>query len=423
MSAPGEPAAKLPPEALEIRGRPRPVARLSRKALVALLGVSATLVLGGTLWALRPPAKKTAGQELYSTDRRALAEGLDALPKDYGAIGASTGTGPGVPRLGPPLPGDLGRPILNAMESGRLAPEDVPALGAPSKADALAADQARQQAVKSAQDAIGSGLFSASDTRAGTTAIVGSAVGGDAAALIQTPPQSGSGGGVLTAAPAGGSGAASLSRHEAFASLAGDQTTVSAHSLEPPPSPYAVMAGTTIEAALVTGLDSDLPGQIIASVTKPVFDTVTGRILLIPQGARLLGTYDSQTAMGETRAMVVWTRLILPDSRSIVLDRLPGTDAQGLAGVTDQVDNHWGRVIGGAALSSLLDVGAELAAPQEDISTSGGGQIVIATRNGVQDTINQVGQELTRRNLDLKPTIKVRPGTELELGHRAASGP
>jgi type IV secretion system protein VirB10 len=131
-----------------------------------------------------------------------------------------------------------------------------------------------------------------------------------------------------------------------------------------------------------------------------------------PQGARLLGTYDSQTAFGDSRAMVVWTRLILPNGRSVILDRLSGVDPQGFAGVADSVDHHWRRLIGGAAVSSLLGVGAELAAP----STSGGdSQIVIATRNGVQDAVNQVGQELTRRNLDIKPTIEVRPGLPLRV--------
>lgn len=407
MSTIEPPSAKAPPESLAIRARPRPVTRLSRKALAGILGVSAALILGGTFWALRPPAKKAASDELYSTDRKAIAEGLNTLPKDYGSLGGAGG----VPRLGPPLPGDLGRPILGAEQAGRLPAGAVPAIGAGS-APTAAADEVRQQQIKAAQDAMGSGLFSVSDVR-GVAGGGGPGPGGpgaDLGTLAQalTAPVAGA------SAPSATAGALTPSRHEAFATAASDQATVSSHRLETPPSPYTVMAGTVIAAALVTGLDSDLPGQVIATVTAPVFDSVTGKTLLIPQGARLLGAYDSQVAFGESRAMVVWTRLVLPDGRSVVLDRLAGADAQGYAGVADTVDNHWGRLVGGAVLSSALGVGAELASPETQ-TTGNNGEIIIATRNGVQDTVNQVGQELTRRNLDIKPTIKVRPGFPLRV--------
>lgn len=395
------PRAKAPPETLEIRARPRPVTRLSRKALAGILGVSAVLVAGGTLWALRPSDKKASPGELYSTDRRTTAEGLSTLPKDYAALGA----GSAVPKLGPPLPGDLGRPILNAEQAGRLPAGAVPPIGTAGAA-AGPADEVRQQQIKAAHDAIGSGLFSVSDVH---TAAAGGASSG-------APTDLGSLAQALTVPALATLGADALtpSRHEAFAGAASDMATVSTHRLEAPASPYTVMAGTIIPAALVTGLDSDLPGQVIATVTAPVFDTVTGKTLLIPQGARLLGAYDSQVAFGEIRAMVVWTRLILPNGQSVVLDRLAGTDPAGYAGVADTVDNHGGRLIGGALLTSALGVGAELASPQSQASGNGN-EIVIATRNGAQDTVNQVGQELTRRNLDIKPTIKVRPGFQLRV--------
>ncbi len=406
MTGPADPVTKAQPEALAIRARPRPVTRLSRKALAGLLGVAALAVLGGTIWALKPPAKKTSPDELYSTDRKATAEGLNTLPKDYAALGAANA---GVPKLGPPLPGDLGRPILRAQQDGHMAADGAPPIGEAGSSGATAADQVRQQQLKSAQDAIGSPLFSVSDTRGAASAIAGAGAG-DVGALVQalTPANP-----AANASPAAPSGSAP-SRHEAFASAPGDQLTVSPHRIDAQASPYSVMAGTTIDAALVTGLDSDLPGQVIATVTAPVFDTVTGHTLLIPQGSRLLGVYDSQVAFGESRAMVVWTRLTLPNGRSEVLDRLSGTDGQGFAGVTDTVDNHWGRLVGGAVVSSLLGVGAQLAAPQNQTNGSSG-EIVIATRNGVQDTVNQVGQEFTRRNLDIKPTIKVRPGYPIRV--------
>lgn len=395
MTAP----AKEAPEALAIRAKPRPVTRLSRKAIAGLLGGAALMMLGGTLWALRPPAAKPAPDELYSTEHRAVAEGVSRLPQDYAAA-ANEGDSVAAPKLGPPLPGDLGLPIVAAQTDGRMAGGGAPSIGSPDPGGPTVASQAREQRLKAAQDAIASPLFSVSD-RGRAAPSIGSEAGGVQDALA-----------IPAAAAAPSQNGPTLSRHEAFANASGDQQTASAHRLEAPASPYSVLAGTVIPAALVTGLNSDLPGQVIATVTATVYDTVTGRTLLVPQGSRLLGTYDSQTAFGDSRAMVVWTRLILPNGRSVILDRLPGVDAQGFAGVADSVDHHWRRLIGGAAVSSLLGVGAEVASPQTNGSDS---RIVIAARNGVQDTVNQVGQELTRRNLDIKPTIKVRPGFPLRV--------
>jgi type IV secretion system protein VirB10 len=162
-----------------------------------------------------------------------------------------------------------------------------------------------------------------------------------------------------------------------------------------------------IPAALITGINSDLPGQVIASVTEPVYDTATGRYLLIPQGSKLIGRYDSQVAFGQQRVLLVWMRLILPDASSIALDKLPGVDAAGYAGLEDAVNWHWDKLLSGAALSTLIGVGAELAAPQ---NRTDGNQVIVAARGSVQDSVNQVGQEITKRNLNVQPTLTIRPG-------------
>jgi type IV secretion system protein VirB10 len=167
------------------------------------------------------------------------------------------------------------------------------------------------------------------------------------------------------------------------------------------------MAGTVIPAALITGINSDLPGQVLATVTENVYDTAIGRHLLIPQGSRLIGQYDSQIAFGQRRVLLAWTRLMLPDASSIALDRLPGVDASGYAGLQDGVDWHWQQLLAGAALSTLIGVGAELAAPDR---SNGQSQVIVATRQSVQDSVNQVGQELTRRSLNVQPTLTIRPG-------------
>jgi hypothetical protein len=156
------------------------------------------------------------------------------------------------------------------------------------------------------------------------------------------------------------------------------------------------MAGTIIPAALVTGLNSDFPGEIIATVTQNVYDTVTGRYLLLPLGTRLLGQYDSQVTYDQRRVLLVWTRLLMPDGSSMVHERLPGVDMAGYFGVEDGVNWHWGQIFVGAVLTTLLGVNAQLVAANTNTNS---GSIVIATRQSAQDSANQVGQKITRENL------------------------
>jgi type IV secretion system protein VirB10 len=198
-------------------------------------------------------------------------------------------------------------------------------------------------------------------------------------------------------------------RKAAFLAGAPDSKIYASGSLQTPRSPFQVMAGTIISAAMVTGLNSDLPGQAIANVTEPVYDTVTGKTLLIPQGSRLLGAYDAQVAYGQSRVLLVWTRLVMPDGSSIVLDRLSGTDTKGFAGLEDETDNHWGKLVAGAALSTLLGVGAELGSGNRG-SIDGTDTVVVATGRSAENSVNQVGQQVTRRNLNIQPTLTVRPG-------------
>ena len=189
---------------------------------------------------------------------------------------------------------------------------------------------------------------------------------------------------------------------------ASNQRTVSVERLTASASPNIVQAGSIIPAALITGIRSDLPGQITAQVTQNVYDSITGRILLIPQGARLIGEYDSQITAGQTRVLLAWDRLILPDGRSIVLERQPGTDAAGYAGLQDRVDQHWGNMLKAAAISTLLGIGSEMA-------TNNNSSLVQALRYGTQDTINQTGQQIVRRQLDVPPTLTIRPGYPLRI--------
>ena len=375
-------AARPDPAAFQLRGEPPRVMRLSRKAL-AVVGVAAGLGIGGSLiYSLRPPGEKAA-QELYNTDSRDTAETITSGPRDYAQA----------PRLGPPLPGDLGRPIVSAQQRG----EDVPVrpIGAqPGRPDprAQAAEAAWQRAAQERDAARTSSVFLGSGgARTGTEPI---STPGLPAPSAQEPAQQAAQG--------------DQAGKRAFMAQAANQRTLSAERLTAPASPNIVQAGSIIPAALITGVHSDLPGQITAQVTANVYDSPTGRILLIAQGARLIGEYDSEIAAGQTRVLLAWDRLIMPDGRSIVLERQPGADGAGFAGLQDRVNQHWGNLLRAAAVSTLLGVGTELGADSEDDLTR-------ALRRGSQDTINQTGQQIVRRQLNVQPTLTIRPGHPLRV--------
>jgi type IV secretion system protein TrbI len=175
-----------------------------------------------------------------------------------------------------------------------------------------------------------------------------------------------------------------------------------------PASPYVLQAGAVIAAALITGIRSDLPGQITAQVTEHVYDSPTGRTLLVPQGTRIIGQHDSNVQFGQNRVLLVWNRLIFPNGRSIVLERQPVADTQGYAGLQDGVDYHWWDLAKATGLSSLLSIGAELGAIGDE-------RLISAIRNGAQDTINDVGQQIVRRQLKVGPTLTIRPGFPVRI--------
>ncbi|MCY1165294.1 Bacterial conjugation TrbI-like protein [compost metagenome] len=388
-------AGKVAPEAVALRAQPRPVTRLNRRTLAVLVGGLSVAVLGATIWSLQPQRRGAGEQtELYNVDRVSKSEGLDGLPSDYSKLPQK------VPELGPPLPGDLGPAIVNSQQPA------VAAYAAPGHDpnDALR---------KEAEAAAASSVFfrSGGQGQAAVTATTAPGVPGAANTLAAFDP--------LAAGPASAAAqlaapAAAQSRqdqNETFLQSGSKETRNSGH-LALPASPYQVMAGTVIAGALVTGIKSDLPGDVIATVTEPVYDSATGKFLLIPQGSRILGRYNSRVSHGQSRVQVVWNRVILPDTSSLTLDNLIGTDPAGYSGLEDDVDWHWDRIVAGAVLTTLLGVGAELAAPE---NRQDGNRIVIAGRDSAQDSINQVGQEITRRNMDIQPTLTIRPGLPVRV--------
>ncbi|MCB1414141.1 MAG: TrbI/VirB10 family protein [Xanthobacteraceae bacterium] len=363
---------------MRLRAEPPRVTRLSRKVLASAAAV-ALVGIGGTLiYALQTRAPGDGGKELYSTSNRQPADGLAGLPKDY--------TGP---VLGPPLPGDLGRPILDAQNRGQ--PVVPPTITAP------AVDRAEERRLAEEEAARLSRVFFQTEARTGSPAAMpgGATTAGltglDFAGLTGQPGQQ-----------------TTQDRQLAFLNAPVDRRTTSADRIMAPASPFVLQAGAVIPAALITGIRSDLPGQITAQVTEPVYDSPTGRILLVPQGTRIIGQYDNKVQFGQRRVLLVWNRLIMPNGRSIVLERQPGADSHGYAGLEDGVDYHWWDLAKAAGLSTLLSVGAELAVNDED-------RLLSAIRDGGQNTINDAGQQIIRRQLNVAPTLTIRPGFPVRI--------
>ncbi|MBO0712033.1 MAG: TrbI/VirB10 family protein [Acetobacteraceae bacterium] len=345
---------------MRLRSRRPPVTRLSRRVLLGL-GTVAAIGIGGALFFALKPQHQTTGSELYNTNNRSTPDGLANLPRDY------TGLAKPAPQLGPSLPGD--RPMAGVPASGMLT------------------EPAQQRIAQEEEAARVSHLFAT--TNVGKTA------------TAPAPPSA-----PAPATSTSGSADHTSQDHKlAFLNGAVDRRTTSPDRVQAPASKYILQAGAVIPAALITGLRSDLPGQVTAQVTEDVYDSPTGKILLIPQGARLVGQYDAQISFGQTRALLVWNRLIIPNGRSIILERQPGADPEGYAGLEDEVDNHWGMLFKGAILSTLLSVGSEAG-----ISGNNNGSLAEAIQQGMSQSVNQTGQQVVGRSLNVQPTITIRPG-------------
>ncbi|MGC2782239.1 MAG: TrbI/VirB10 family protein [Roseiarcus sp.] len=356
---------------MRLRVRRAPVMRLSRKVLLGL-GTTAALGIGGALFLALKPQHRAAGSELYDTNNRNTPDGLATLPKDYTGLPKST------PQLGPPLPGDLGRPILNA---GAPAPVmSMPTAGSSPEEQRIAQEQEAARV---------SHLFATTNV-----ALTGAASSPLPAAAQPT-----------VAATNGGTTDLTSQDHKlAFLNGHVDRRTTSPDRVQPPASPNFLQAGAVIPASLITGLRSDLPGPVTAQVTEDVYDSPTGKTLLIPQGARLIGQYDAQVSFGQSRALLIWNRLIMPNGKSIVLQRQPGADSEGYAGLEDEVDNHWGMLFQAAILSTLLSVGSETGTSNNENA------LVQAIRQGASQSFSQTGEQLVGRSLNVQPTITIRPG-------------
>ena len=304
-----------------------------------------------------------------------------------------------MPKLGLPLPGDLGRPILERQRQlGGMVPPD-PAADAVSRA-AQEAEAERQRIAAEQKAARESGVML--QLAGGGRAAAPAPVTTDAS----VPPAS-----AETAKPLldPDRDPNAQGRKNELVGHANRDDDINPHALAQSVSPWTLQAGSIIAASLITGLNSDLPGLVTAQITENVYDSVTGRGLLIPQGSRLIGSYDSVVAFGQSRALVVWQRIILPDGSSIRIDNVPATDTQGYAGLSDRIDRHTWQLLKGVALSTLLGVGTELSFGSTE------SDLVRAIRESAQQSGARAGDQLVTRNLNIQPTLRVRPGWPLRV--------
>ncbi len=397
MSAPEQPASPPPkadPETLVLHSKPPAIIRFKRGLIIAMVALGALAIIGVTWIALKPATLDL----IADTETRINAE--NKRPPDALASGPQSYAD--VPKLGPKLPGDLGKPILDkrrtmATENGGSLRSDQDALNAAQAAETERQRLAAEQRKVREADVI------VSLSRAPSATAEAIPVASNPAVRTPTPPNPENIEFDQTNDPN------AQGRKIAFAKAGNNDEVVSAHRLQAAPSPWTLTAGSIISASLITGLKSDLPGLVTAQVTENAYDSITGLTILIPQGSRLIGEYDSVIAFGQSRALLVWQRLILPDGSSIRIDNAPASDTSGYAGLSDKIDNHSWKLLKGIALSTLLGMGTELTFGSSE------SDLVRAIRESTQQNADRAGQQLVGKNLTIQPTITIRPGFPLRI--------
>ena len=385
------------PDPLQLRTRPRRVTRVNRRVLIVVAGVGLALLAGLILIALDPPSwRKTGnGPELVIVERKATPDGLDRLPSSYDRLDANKQAPPkslpsGVPQLKDADPVNdleraekvrLARLAAQARESGtsfRLQQKNAPTEPARNSALAAPSSPARTEPEPLAAAA-------AATTR------------------LRSP---------LDGTPSGAD-ATDQTRKLAFLKAGPEKEIYNPHAQQTPVSPYQLMAGTIIAASLVTGLNSDLPGFVIAQVTEHAYDTVSGEHLLIPQGSKLFGRYDSKVAFGQNRVLVIWTDIIFPNGSTLQIGGMAGTDAAGYGGFSDKVDNHLLQTFGSAILVALIGAGTEMMLPQDSNNT--GNDAENSARESFAETFGEISEQTVSKNLDVQPTLEIRPGYQFNV--------
>ncbi len=402
------------------------VSRINRKLVMSLMiifGIIATLSL---IWAVSPNRKTREAAvkpEVSAKQSPNLPDNVMDSPTSYNDLAKDRN----VPQLGPPVPGEVGAlqlqqqreagRSLSAAADGKPAYRAYPASSGTGSSPQLTPEQqavqaAAEQRRKEYQESLRAPL-----TFGGHAVATAGQSENQAAPAMNSSPSLDRLEAMTRKIGAGGPGDDDQNMQEEKRTFAGEKRDHSPYllaALQHPISRYEIKAGTIIPSLLITGLNSDLPGQIVAQVRENVYDTVTGRFLLIPQGTRLVGEYDSKVAYGQERALVVWSRLIMPNGHSISLEGMPGVDMSGYTGLKDRINNHYAKLLTGVVLGSVIGAGAQVATGGQGSPNTPAsfGQLAVS---GAAQNINQAGQQITQKNLNLQPTIEVRPGMKLNV--------
>jgi type IV secretion system protein VirB10 len=392
------PTGYVPPESappIDLRTPTPRVKRVNRVAVATVVAGLGVLVAFALIAALRQP-EKTAAPVKSSTQLVLPADALSDLPTDYAAAAAAQRRRD-VPKLGEPIGGEFGAAQLDVQNEAKA--RSTTATDDPVGkllADMTLARLKRRAAARDAKPDFG-------DHPSGATSVV-------ASNAERAAP----------AASVGDSASRSMrdqdnrqdDKREFTRSHRGTDSVLD-QVVQTPANTIYLGAGTVIPAVLLTGINSDLPGMITAQVAEPVYDTVSGKRVLIPQGSTLIGEYDSRITFGQERVLFVWTRVRFPNGSSLNLEGMPGTDLSGYAGVSDQVDNHGWRLAKGVVLGSILGAAAQQSYGG-GLSTSNPslGQLAAA---GAAQNINNAGQQIVQKNLQVQPTLVIRPGQRVAV--------
>ncbi|MBS0513898.1 MAG: TrbI/VirB10 family protein [Proteobacteria bacterium] len=387
----------IPPESappIDLRAPMPRVKRVNRIAIATVIAGLGVLVAFALIAALRQP-EKAATPAKSNTQLVLQADALSDLPTDYAAAAAQRRRD--VPKLGEPIGGEFGAAQLDVQNEAKA--RSTTAAGDPVGkllADMTLARLKRRAAARDAKPDFGDHPSGAAPLVASTAERAApSASASDAASRSMRDQDN----------RQDDKREFTRSRHTGDSVL--DQAVLT------PANTIYLGAGTVIPAVLLTGINSDLPGMITAQVAEPVYDTVTGKHVLIPQGSTLIGEYDSRITFGQERVLFVWTRVRFPNGSSLNLEGMPGTDLSGFAGVSDQVDNHWWRLAKGVVLGSILGAAAQqsygggLSAANPSL-----GQLAAA---GAAQNINNAGQQIVQKNLQVQPTLVIRPGQRVAV--------
>jgi type IV secretory pathway VirB10-like protein len=398
------------PEPLSGRGPAPRVKRFNRKTVYILATVAGVIVVlaFGTSLSRRPPYNQNEAAAQKVAAGTTTSDAINGLPNDYGQLKRP-------PQLGAPMPGDIGE-IAHASGALNQAPHypGVPQPAAQRQLTPL--EQYEQQLalerIKRGDQARQGGFnFEGGGNRGGTGASNSELI---EKALAQQNLAGRPGAGLVPVGEARNAARDDDNRQDDKSNFVNSERNnrwqLKLGQMKAP-SPYTLFSGTIIPGVLITGINSDLPGQIKGQVAQNIYDTVTGHYLLLPQGSVLIGQYDSRVTFGQSRVLIVWTRIIRPDGSNIDLEGMPGADLTGYAGLTGDIDRHIWRLLGAVVLGSVIQAGA-----QSGGNLGYGSQTFGDTaRQGLGSGVSDATQQMTRKELQLQPTITVAAGERFNV--------